>query len=165
MEVAEHGIPVRTLPFSKALYIHHSARVQGQDSLTIGPIPVSLDYARHPTPSEDSCYADDVEYLLDSLTFTVGCVDCYRAMGQSVGNAVWCGQVWLSASLAFCHHALANHWISTSWTVGSFVWSHTVPWCADDSSVDHSTWLKQNRLHSSTPSRLIHPVLATPPLR
>ncbi|KAH9247191.1 hypothetical protein BASA81_015217 [Batrachochytrium salamandrivorans] len=66
----------------------------------------SLDYRETPIPIRGLMYADDVAVFADSEQSLVGCVDCYRAMGQSVVNAVWCGQVW--------HHQL--HWPSSTTT-------------------------------------------------
>ncbi|KAH9245846.1 hypothetical protein BASA81_016651 [Batrachochytrium salamandrivorans] len=128
MEAANMGFPRRTLAFSRHC-THHHLLEQGQESLTIGPIPGTErgqtgcplsgllfnlfindildgvapitvpDYPRDTNPIRGLMYADDVAVFADS-EHSLLAASTAMSNGQSVGNSVWCGQVW--------HHQL--HW-------------------------------------------------------
>ncbi|KAH9244143.1 hypothetical protein BASA81_018472 [Batrachochytrium salamandrivorans] len=135
MEAAEHGIPSSYSCLLKALYTSSSARARA-GSLLSDPFPVQrgvrqgcplsgllfnlfindiLDgvapitvpgLLRDTNPIRGLMYADDVAVFADSEQSLLAASTAIEAMGQSVGDAVWCGQVW--------HHQL--HWPSSTTT-------------------------------------------------
>ncbi|KAH9271712.1 hypothetical protein BASA83_006081 [Batrachochytrium salamandrivorans] len=136
MEAAEHGIPlVVLLPFSRHCTHPHLLELEAGSLLSdpfpyregvrqgcplsgllfnlfindildgVAPITVP-GLPRDTNPIRGLMYADDVAVFADSEQSLLAASTCYRAMGQSVGDAVWCGQVW--------HHQL--HWPSSTTT-------------------------------------------------
>ncbi|KAH9271313.1 hypothetical protein BASA83_006402 [Batrachochytrium salamandrivorans] len=82
-------------------------------------------------------------------------------MGQSVGDAVWCGQVW--------HHQFTGHLaprldspldIRLHEQLVSRVESYKYLGVLIDSKLDHSAWLKQKRSALEHTISALHPVLA-----
>ncbi|KAH9262219.1 hypothetical protein BASA82_000720 [Batrachochytrium salamandrivorans] len=145
------GFPRRTLAFLKALYTSSSARARA-GSLLSDPFPVQrgvrqgcplsgllfnlfindiLDgvapitvpgLPRDTNPIRGLMYADDVAVFADSEQSLIGCVDCYRAMGQFSGRCSLITQhgssrngLHSSTPSQALHPVLANHQLTVNY--------------------------------------------------
>ncbi|KAH9267321.1 hypothetical protein BASA83_010055 [Batrachochytrium salamandrivorans] len=148
--------PRRTLAFLKALYTSSSARARQDHCYRTHSHPWTTETR---TPSEDSCTQTMWQCLL-TLSITIGCVDCYRAMGQSVG---------MQFGVAKCGISFTGHLaprldnpldIRLHGQLVSRVESYKYLGVLIDSKLDHSAWLKQKRSALEHTISALHPVLA-----